>query len=101
VRDLSFALALLGLLVGCERSEPPEFVPECTPNAFRACQLDECRGVQQCADPGIWSECSCTVTDATFPESSVDAHGGDAQSDAASDASSDAQGDAADDADGS
>jgi hypothetical protein len=99
VRHLTRAFGLLSLLVGCESDPEPKFEPECTLNAFRACLTDACRGVEQCAPPGVWSECACTVTDATFPEASpLDAaHDADATSiDADADADGSSVADAAD-----
>ncbi len=66
-----FALALL--LGACEPAQPPQAKAECNPNAFRACELDACRGVQQCLESSKWGECECTITDATFPEAATDA----------------------------
>jgi hypothetical protein len=85
-------LALALLLGACERTQPPAAEPECNPNAFRACELDACRGVQQCLEQAKWSDCDCIITDATFPEAAADAPsetGKDAESDL-TDASTDA-----------
>jgi hypothetical protein len=69
-------LALAALLVSCEQPEPAPFTPECKLNAFRACELEACRGVEQCLPPGLWSACACTITDASFPEAAPAADAG-------------------------
>lgn len=54
------------------------FVPQCNVNQFRACQTEDCRGAQQCVEPGHWDRCFCTVLDAsvvTKPDASADAAG--------------------------
>jgi hypothetical protein len=58
-------------------------------NAFRACETDACRGVEQCVEPGLWGECECVVTDASYAETSADGSE-DASTDATADGSPDA-----------
>lgn len=61
---------LVVLALGACSAEPaePSFVPECSVNQFRACETEECRGAQQCVEPGRWDRCFCTVLDASYPE---------------------------------
>jgi hypothetical protein len=73
VRPHALLAALGALLVCCEQAEPRVVEPECSENAFRACELEACRGVQQCLPPGAWGTCSCAITDAAFPEAATDA----------------------------
>ena len=91
------------LLVACEPAAEPSIPVECNPNAFRACETDACRGVEQCSEAGAWTSCACTVTDASFPEAAtpdvVNDISIDAPSDAGLDASSDASSDVSSDAD--
>jgi hypothetical protein len=94
---LTRAAAVLLLLSACSSEEPKAAQPECTINAFRACETDACRGVQQCVELGEWSECECVVTDASFPEASTDASS-DADASSNADASSDADAEALTDA---
>ncbi|MBK7580851.1 MAG: hypothetical protein IPI67_11655 [Myxococcales bacterium] len=87
--------------VACTAEPAATAEPECTPNQFRACETDACRGVQQCVDPGRWSHCFCTVLDASYAEASdgttetgpaLDA--GDADASVNADATADAAADA-------
>ncbi|GMV12785.1 MAG: hypothetical protein HS104_04980 [Polyangiaceae bacterium] len=61
---------LVVLVLGACSAEPaaPSFVPECNVNQFRACETEECRGAQQCVEPGLWDRCFCTVLDASYPK---------------------------------
>jgi hypothetical protein len=88
VRASIALVALLGLSVSCSDSTSKEAPrAECKPNQFRACESDACPGVQQCVDWGYWSDCSCTVLDASY----ADALGDSAEIDAAPDAGGDAE----------
>ena len=85
----------------CESEHQPALSKhECTTNHFRACDGGGCRGVQQCVDPGFWSECDCVVGDASYADNGSDAVDGggeeadDAQSEDAADADLDANSDA-------
>ncbi len=73
-----FFIALVG---GCESEPVAAPAPECTPNSFRACETDaDCRGVQQCVEPGNWSICSCALIDGSFADAAPDATPADAAS---------------------
>ncbi len=60
----------LGMLLGCESSEPQPTAPECRPGQFQGCEAGCGRGVQQCFDTDLgpfWSSCTCVVLDASLP----------------------------------
>ena len=97
------ALFASALLAACAQESAPEPPPQvCAPLAFRSCDTDACRGVQQCASSGLrYSSCACVVTDAGYadaPDVGPDV-GPDADPDANADASPDADPDATGDAD--
>jgi hypothetical protein len=75
LRNVAGALALLGfvLFAACtaehSTAAPTE---ECRPFQFRACQTDACRGVEQCLDPGYWSQCDCVIVDASYGDAPAD-----------------------------
>jgi hypothetical protein len=94
VRHLTRITALL-LASACSSEEPAPAKPACALNAFRACESEECSGVQQCLEPGFWGSCECVVTDASFPDAPADA-ATDAVIDAATDTDADASDGAAD-----
>ncbi|HMR08296.1 MAG TPA: hypothetical protein PKA88_21090 [Polyangiaceae bacterium] len=92
------ALFASALLAACAQESAPEPPPQvCAPLAFRSCDTDACRGVQQCASSGLrYSSCACVVTDAGYadaPDVGLDADP-DATADASPDADPDATGDA-------
>ncbi|MEZ4225630.1 MAG: hypothetical protein R3B13_32055 [Polyangiaceae bacterium] len=95
------ALLALAALPGlhCSSEPAPRAQPRvCTPLSFRACEVDGCRGVEQCAADGRqYASCSCVITDASYGvDSGHDA--ADASDDAADTDAADASPDSDDDA---
>ena len=70
---MRFVVSLALIVCACQSEQVTKpFEPECTVNAFRACELDACKGVQQCADPGVWNPCDCTIVDAAYADAAPD-----------------------------
>jgi hypothetical protein len=88
--------AVLAALPHCKDGPTPVALTECRPNAFRSCDAECGRGVQQCLEPGVWSACACVLLDAGRPDSRTvrDASEGDA-TDAAKEAGDGEAGDGA------
>lgn len=83
-RVLALCLAAACLCACAEDPLEPSFEPECTVNSFRACETDECKGAQQCMEPGYWDPCFCTVIDASYPppnDAGLDSDAGDSPPD--------------------